>query len=237
VRIFEQPYFVPAHAVRRFQQRVADLPREEVLGALQGALQTAQPVLARSYDGKLSLVLEAEYNGKKLYCPVLYTGKAEEWPVVLTVETEGQHIEKQLTRPPAKLRRPWTAQDDRTLQLLRAKGFTVRECARLMRRGHNTIQAHLPRTRARPLRRWTEEEKEKAVQLYARGKSYAYIAKKLGRTQNAVEIFFCRRRKAIRADPEKQMVLKILSFCLNPSRVLKAIRGRELMSLAEEGLI
>jgi len=105
-------------------------------------------------------------------------------------------------------------------------GKTIRETATELEISHATVERHLSRAGValRPIRRWTEKEKEIAIKWYSMSKSYEYIAKRLGRTENAVEIFFCRRRAAIREDPEKQQVLKALSFCMNPSRILKTAR-------------
>lgn len=105
-------------------------------------------------------------------------------------------------------------------------GKTIRQAAAELGIAHSTVSRHLKKTGTirRPLRRWTEKEKELAIKWHSMSKSYEYIAKRLGRTENAVEIFFCRRRAAIREDPEKQQVLKALSFCMNPSRILKTAR-------------
>lgn len=121
------------------------------------------------------------------------------------------------------------------------RGKTIRETAIELRISHNTVERHLKRSGIirRPIRRWTEKEKELAVKWYSMGKGYEYIAKRLGRTRNAVEIFFSRRRAAIKSDPEKQQILKVLSFCMNPSQILKTARRAGLLEeikRKEEGL-
>lgn len=110
-------------------------------------------------------------------------------------------------------------------------GKTIRQAAAELGIAHTTVSRHLKKIGMirRPLRRWTEKEKELAIKWYSMGKGYEYIAKRLGRTQNAVEIFFCKRRKAIRNDPEKQQVLKVLSFCMSPTQILKTARKAGLL--------
>lgn len=110
-------------------------------------------------------------------------------------------------------------------------GKAIRQTAAELGIAHTTVSRHLKKTGMirRPLRRWSEKEKESAIKWYSMGKGYEYIAKRLGRSQNAVEIFFCRRRTAIRNDPEKQQVLKVLSFCMNPTQILKTARKAGLL--------
>lgn len=110
-------------------------------------------------------------------------------------------------------------------------GKAIRQTAAELGIAHTTVSRHLKKTGMirRPLRRWSEKEKELAIKWYSMGKGHEYIAKRLGRTQNAVEIFFCRRRKSIRNDPEKQQVLKVLSFCMNPTQILKTARKAGLL--------
>lgn len=227
---FKQPYFIPTHTVQRFRERVADIPRDKILHELQKALQTATPELAKLYDGHLAIIYSAECMGKEIFAPVLYNNE-EEWPIVLTVQTDWQKAAKKIKKAKPK-RTPWTAQEDTLLKLLREKGFTILQCAKLMQRAHTTIERHLE-TKV-PRRRWTEAEKEKAIKLRALGRTYGQIAKRLDRTQNAVEIFFCRYRKEVMSDPEKVKVLKALSFCLNPSRVLRYLRDTDIIRKMEE---
>lgn len=129
-------------------------------------------------------------------------------------------------------KKPWSAEEENKLKIFRGHGYTIGQCAKLMNRGRSTIQRHLG-TKT-PRKRWSEEEKEKAIYLKAMGKSYAYIAKKLGRSKNAVEIFFCRYRKEVMSDPEKVKVLKVLSFCLNPGRVLRYLRDIDILKRLED---
>lgn len=122
-------------------------------------------------------------------------------------------------------------EEHRNIIRLIESGKTILQTATELEISHTTVWRHLRKANMirRPLRRWTEKEKELAVKWYSMGKSYEYIAKRLGRSENAVEIFFCRRRKAIRNDPEKQQVLKVLSFCMSPTQILKTARKAGLL--------
>lgn len=132
-------------------------------------------------------------------------------------------------------------EEHRNIIRLIESGKTILQTATELEISHTTVWRHLRKANMirRPLRRWTEKEKELAVKWYSMGKSYEYIAKRLGRSENAVEIFFCRRRKSIRNDPEKQQVLKVLSFCMNPAQILKTARQAGLLDeikRKEEGI-
>lgn len=122
-------------------------------------------------------------------------------------------------------------EEHRNIIRLIESGKTILQTATELKISHTTVWRHLRKANMirRPLRRWTEKEKELAVKWYSMGKNYEYIAKRLGRSENAVEIFFCRRRKAIRNDPEKQQVLKVLSFCMSPTQILKTARKAGLL--------
>lgn len=126
-------------------------------------------------------------------------------------------------------------EEHRNIIRLIESGKTILQTATELEISHTTVWRHLRKANMirRPLRRWTEKEKELAVKWYSMGKSYEYIAKRLGRSENAVEIFFCRRRKSIRNDPEKQQVLKVLSFCMNPAQILKTARQAGLLDEIE----
>lgn len=122
-------------------------------------------------------------------------------------------------------------EEHRNIIRLIESGKTILQTATELEISHTTVWRHLRKANMirRPLRRWTEKEKELAIKWYSMGKSYEYIAKRLGRSENAVEIFFCRRRKSIRNDPEKQQVLKVLSFCMSPTQILKTARKAGLL--------
>lgn len=82
--------------------------------------------------------------------------------------------------------------------------------------------------RCRPPR-WSDDEKEIMVRMLARGKSYKEIGARLGRTPRAVETQNSRRRKKMREDPKFQAAAKVLEFCLDPARVLRAVRDSQIV--------
>ena len=223
---FEKPCYVKPHAVERFQERFINLPPEKIIHIIQHNYNKGDlPINAKMKNGKLSLIYRGTYE-KYSFCFPVVEEEGKEWPIVPTVMPDKLHKLQKIR----ERRRPWTAREERVLPHLIQK-FTIRQCAKILGRSHMTIQRHINKQglRRRTWKRWTEKEKELAVKWYSMDKGYEYIAKRLGRTQNAVEIFFCKRRKAIRNDTEKQAVLKVLSFCFNPNRVLRAAREAGLL--------
>lgn len=221
---FKQPYFISPHAVKQFQKRVCDIPAAEVIEAVQAALQDpGLPVDAEVRDGELSLIYRAEYRGREYYIITMPPKAEGEWPQVPTILY--RHAKFLRTRR----RRPRFATDmEKQLIPLLRQQFTIKECMQITGRSHSTIERHSPR--ARPIyKRLTEIEVAKAVNMRMKGKTYEEIAKKFGKSANAMEIFFCRLRKRIRDDPEKLAVLKVLSFCTDPGRILQAARDAGLV--------
>lgn len=88
---FKQPYFVTPHAVKRFQERVANLPEHDVILVVQAALQVKRdPAWTfKLRDGRLCLVYAAMYRGIRYYIPTFQENRGREpgetWPVVPTV--------------------------------------------------------------------------------------------------------------------------------------------------------
>lgn len=74
------------------------------------------------------------------------------------------------------------------------------------------------------VRRWTEAEKDLLVQMHCRGWSLQRMAKRLDRTPNAVKVALCRHRKLANSDPKFRVAMTVLEFCLDPARVLRAVR-------------
>ncbi|MDQ7789580.1 MAG: hypothetical protein RDU41_05935 [Clostridia bacterium] len=100
--LFKQPYFVTAHAVDRFRERVADLPRDDIINLIQASLQIKRPPLFchRKRDGRLCWVYLCKYAGIPYAVPVAQN-KHQEWPMVLSVlgpEEVRRDIEKRKIR-------------------------------------------------------------------------------------------------------------------------------------------
>lgn len=121
-----------------------------------------------------------------------------------------------------------TEEKETILELKRQKK-PIKEIMAITGRGHSIIEKYcnlygLNNIRPKPPG-WGEKEKELAVNLYSMGKDYKYISKRLKtRSPAAVKIFLCRRRREIKNDPDKQRALKVLSFCMNPGRILQAAK-------------
>jgi len=82
---FKHPYFITAHAVQRFQERVAQINSARVIEVVQEALQNPGPPIEmeRRPDGQMVPIFRCEHEGIPYYVPVV---KGEgEWPAVPTI--------------------------------------------------------------------------------------------------------------------------------------------------------
>jgi len=220
---FKQPFFISPHAVERFRERVCDIPAAEIIKSVQAALQgPGLPVDAEVKHGKLSLIYRAEFRGREYYIPVVSGEEEGQWPQVPTVLCSHPKFLK--TR---KHRSRFVTEEEKRLITLLRQQFTIKECMKITGRSHTAIERHSPKVR--PFRRWTEVEKAKAFNMRTQGRTYEQIAVKLGRSRTSVEIFFCRLRKEVREDPDRLITLKVLSFCMNPARVLRAVKDAGLV--------
>ncbi len=84
---YAQPYYVAPHAVRRFRERVANLPTREIREIIQAALQgEREPVGLGFYNHRPAKAYEVEYRGVRYVIPVIEERrKADAWPVVPTI--------------------------------------------------------------------------------------------------------------------------------------------------------
>lgn len=233
-KMFARPYFVTPHAVDRFRERIADIPPAQVIEVVQAMLQDpGLPVDAEMRDGKLTLIYRGEFGGKAVYLPVVQCDEPAEgrtWPVVVTVMSEESVLHGVLCRKDTK-RGGGRRYDERKALIvpLREAGFTIRECAAILRIAHTTVERHIKRLglAKRHPRKWRMQDVELLCRLRDKGVPYKEIAARLDRSEEAVRIKLCRLRSQYAetlADPNRRLILGILSFCLNPSRVLKAIR-------------
>lgn len=128
-----------------------------------------------------------------------------------------------------------TEEERQTIITLKISYTPIKTIMSLTGRSHGVIgrigkQAGVNKPRPRPPD-WTEREKNLAVNLYSEGKTYQEISIKLKRrSTKAVKVFLSRRRMAIRKDPEKQAVLKVLSFCTDPAKILKYAKDSGLLN-------
>ena len=81
-RMFKQPYFVTKHAVERFREHIANLPRNEIIDIIVSALQNPRPI-----QGIHSVYYGGMVFGKPLYIPVQIGLEQKEpnWPIVPTI--------------------------------------------------------------------------------------------------------------------------------------------------------
>ena len=88
---FERPFFISPHAVRRFQERVADIPAGQVIATVQAALQDHElPVQVEYRDSQVCPVFRARYKEKAYYIPVAKGDGA--WPAVPTIYGEESEL-------------------------------------------------------------------------------------------------------------------------------------------------
>lgn len=83
---FKKPFFVTPHAVRRFQERIADLPAAQVIRLIQAALQdNRQMAGVQVYNKERCPVFRARYRDVEYMIPIAQQGKGRQWPYVPTV--------------------------------------------------------------------------------------------------------------------------------------------------------
>lgn len=97
MRRFKHPYFVTAHAIKRFQEEVAPLNSSRVIEVIQEALQDpGEPVEFERRGGQLCPIFRCVYEGFIYYVPVA-RGKGD-WPAVPTVHGYGSIIHERIKR-------------------------------------------------------------------------------------------------------------------------------------------
>ncbi len=86
---FKRPFYVSEHAVRRFRERVADLPTRTIRTIIQAALQDSrQPVMVQVFNHRPCPVYRARYRDIDYLIPVQEDRsgkKGNVWPVVPTI--------------------------------------------------------------------------------------------------------------------------------------------------------
>ncbi len=203
-------HFITPHAVRQFRVKIADLAPDDVIAELNRMLQPPRlPVDAELREDGLSLVYLGWLGSNPVYIPVMPPdGRHGDWPYVPTVYGRESKLHGILVRAAARKAkrggfppRPWTEKDDRVLAALRERGYTLRECAVIMRRGHETLRRRLPQ--GKPYRRWTTAELDRVVKMRLLGLPLRVIARGVGRSENAVKIRMHRLRRARRTEAEK----------------------------------
>jgi hypothetical protein len=97
MKSFKHPYFVTAHAVKRFQEEVTPLNSIRVIEVIQEALQDpGKPIEFERRGGQLCPIFKCEYEGFVYYVPVA-KGRGN-WPAVPTVHGYGSIIHERIKR-------------------------------------------------------------------------------------------------------------------------------------------
>lgn len=140
-------------------------------------------------------------------------------------------IRRRLGEPKRRAGNPWTQDEIDLILQFYGQGLTPKQMAEYIpRHTPPSISAKLRSfgCRTAPLP-WSDEEKELLVRMRIRGKSYKEIAAKLERTVDAVQRQEERRRKRMREDKKFQVACRVLEFCMDPNRVLRAIRDSQIV--------
>ena len=94
---FKHPYHITAHAIKRFQEKVANLPSSQVIDVIQEALQEpGLPVELERRDSQLCPTFKCNYKGHIYYVPVC-KGFGD-WPAVPTVHGRGSIISERVKK-------------------------------------------------------------------------------------------------------------------------------------------
>ncbi len=91
--IFKQPYYIAPHAVRRFRERVANLPTKTIRAIIMAALQdNRQKVAVQMYNRRPCPIYSAKYRDVEYLIPVIHEVKKKDgWPVVPTILLPGMN--------------------------------------------------------------------------------------------------------------------------------------------------
>jgi DNA-binding CsgD family transcriptional regulator len=208
-----KPYFVTPHAIVRFREHTGlDLADIEVIQVIQATLQEpGLPVSAtvgrKGPRPELILTYWVEQAGRVLY---LVTGPGEgEWPAVITVLNEGSDLHKKLSALDAYRaergrwpNRYWSDGERGVVRLLRREGYTLKQCASILRHGHGTVWRHVHGLVGRG-RLWTPDLIRRAADLWVEGRNATEIGRVIGRSPRAVAAQLARYR---RENPEDKRV-------------------------------
>jgi len=221
-----KPYFVTPHAVARFRDHTglrSNPSDEQIVDLIVAALQgPGLPAYADLRDGRPHLIYGLALGDRMLY---LVTGPGEgEWPAVRTVLDESSWVHSKLRK---LLRhkekhgrypmRYWTDEERALAPALQAAGYTIKQIAAIMHRGHMSVFAHVHRLRGHQPA-WSIEDLDKAISMRAKGKSCREVGKAVGRTPRAVAIRLYRLRKQRLADPRGRR------FAALVGRIIREVR-------------
>ena len=197
------------------------------------------PVSAELRDGRLRLEYRADHGAQGMHIAVTWDARGGS-PSVVTVFGQHnrsfkvwQHLQRREDYRARHGRYPdvkWTEKEQATLLALRAAGYALAECARIMHRSHTTIERHAPKVRGhRPP--WTSRQAVVAHRMRARGATHKQIACRLGKSEQAVKLWFMRLRRRRLADPKARRAIQLLQLVPAGSvdKALRTIRREELL--------
>lgn len=225
---FVQPFFVTPHAVKRFQERIADIPAAKVIEAVQALLQDPGESVDREVrDGKVCDIYRGEYgsvnreNGddsgarKPVYIPVIPAEGAERWPVVPTILNEraaGNGVWKEIwaARKRSVPARGRAKRDDVAVDMQSdgvGSSASIRASKKLWTQVEQNQVDALPSNRY-----WTQAEQDQLDTFRRQGLSIRECAKRLGRSHTTVERHVKKTRPHKRwTEAEREELVRLLA--------------------------
>jgi hypothetical protein len=89
---FKRPVFVTPHAIKRFQEHVADLPANDVIAIIQAALQDHRNIIGlQTWDRRPWPVFRCRYQDKEFFVPA-QKEQGRKWPFVRTILLPGMEL-------------------------------------------------------------------------------------------------------------------------------------------------
>lgn len=179
--MFDQPFFITPHAVKRYQQRVRSTTAHEAITRIQSVLQENQPIDTITYDHRPAKIYIATDCGVVFYLPVM-PGDGD-WPAVVSLLPLEYGIyprfrtEKKFTRKYC----PWSVEEFEALRALVREKIPCKEIARYMGRTTKGVQGKLYRekVKCKRVKFWAKMEVAWAVHLATEDLlDYGEIAKK-----------------------------------------------------------
>lgn len=211
--MFENPVYIPPHAVEQFRGRVSNaLSATTIRKLIQYFIATTEPIKYNKFNHEPQPIYKGEFAGKEFIIPVIKDKKKKKgqvWNVVPTILLPGMALNYRKDEQQVKKDKQiyLTAEElarevgiDRNTIITRIKSGQIKalhhkfgEKYRIPLKEAEKFKSNFVRPYKRWYGRWTETE------IYIirnnKDKSNEYIANLLGRSKNAVSIIRCRLRK------------------------------------------
>jgi hypothetical protein len=94
----ELSYFITPHAIRQFQQRVADIPARDVISTVLAELDKRKRIVE---DDRDELIYTGLYDGYPFYA-IIVNGEGD-WPAIATIIGKASVVHAQLCKRKARI--------------------------------------------------------------------------------------------------------------------------------------